>query len=172
MKRSNTSKSTDLNALAEGLLRLDKKLDKKKVAFDKLADEEIHKLEKQLLKMKSSTKYDWEKVVDWESLESSSKCVGDMINFQKLYRSIPSDFDIDEVQSLTASDLKLNKALHEFICLSVSAPRHVHHIIEEVIVDYKRAILKEEENRALEELEIKRAIVKEVTWFNGFDYPS
>ena len=157
MKRRTTSKSTDLNALADGLLRLDEK----KAAFDKSADEEVDKLEKQLLRMKSSTKYDWKKYVDWESLESSSERFGDMFNFQKLYQSIPSDFDIDEVQSLTASDLKLNKSLHEFICLSVSAPKNLYHSIEKVIVDYKRVILKEEKNRALEEVEIKRAIVKE-----------
>jgi hypothetical protein len=160
MKRSNTSKSTDLNALTEGLLRLDKK----KVAFDKSADKEIHKLEKQLLKMKSSTDYDWDKLVDWDSSGSSSEFIRpDIVSY---YFSIASKFKIDEVKSLAESDLILSEALHELAVFLSGICHYVDNTTRHLIEDYKFCLNKEEEyhkekqNKALKAEETRKTLIE------------
>jgi hypothetical protein len=160
MKRSNTSKSTDLNALTEGLLRLDKK----KVAFDKSADKEIHKLEKQLLKMKSSTDYDWDKLVDWDSSGSSSEFIrADIVSY---YFSIASKFKIDEVKSLAESDLILRDAGHKLAVFLSGITNYVENIIPRQISDYEFCLNKEEEyhkekqNKALKAEETRKTLIE------------
>jgi hypothetical protein len=160
MKRSNTSKSTDLNALAEGLLLLDKK----KAAFDESADEEIHKLEKQLLKMKSSTDYDWDKLVDWDSSGSSSECIRP--DRYLYYFSIASKFKIDEVKSLAESDLILSEALRELAVFLSGISHYVDNTTLHLIKDYKFCLNKEEEyhkekqNKALKAEETRKTLIE------------